>query len=76
MIYAAYAIDHWPTAPAVPIHRLPHPSSHSEPALLDAWRAAVTELRGQVTPDPDAPANLPNYGATFDESDYAPIPRA
>ena len=29
-----YAVDHWPTAPAVPIHRLPHPSSHSEPKLL------------------------------------------
>jgi uracil-DNA glycosylase len=72
--YAQYAVDHWPTAPALPIHRLPHPSSHSEPTLLDAWRTAVTALRGQVTPDPGAPTNLPNYGATFAETDYAPIP--
>ena len=57
--YAQYAVDHWPTAPAVPIHRLPHPSSHSEPKLLDAWRAAVTALRGQVTPDPGAPDEPP-----------------
>ena len=49
--------------PALPVHRIPHPSSHSEPVLLDAWRAAVTALRGQVTPDPGAPTNLPNYGA-------------
>jgi hypothetical protein len=28
-----------------------------------------------VTPDPGAPTNLPNYGATFAESDYTPIPR-
>ena len=28
-----------------------------------------------MTPDPGAPTNLPNYGATFAESDYAPIPR-
>ena len=73
-IYAAYAVDRWPTVPSVPIHKLPHPSSHSEPKLLDAWRAAVIALRGQVTPDPGAAA-LPNYGATFTESDYAPIPR-
>jgi len=72
--YAAYAVDRWPTAPAVPIHRLPHPSSHSEPKLLDAWRRAVTELRGQVTPDPDVQLD-PNYGDTFEESDYASIPR-
>ena len=45
--YAQYAVDHWPTAPAVPVHRLPHPSSHSEPKLLDAWRAAVTQLRAR-----------------------------
>ncbi len=73
--YSAYALDKWPGLPALPVHRLPHPSSHSEPVLLDAWRAAVTALRGQVTPDPGAPTNLPNYGATFLETDYAPIPR-
>ena len=73
--YASYALTIWPGIPALPIHRIPHPSSHKEPVLLDAWRAAVTELRGQVTPDKGAPTGLPNYGATFLESDYAAIPR-
>jgi uracil-DNA glycosylase len=73
--YAAYAVDRWPTAPAVPIHRLPHPSSHVEQKLLEAWRTAVTALRDQVTPDAGAGATLPNYGAAFEEADYVPIPR-
>jgi len=72
---AAYAVDRWPTAPPVPIHRLPHPTSHSETKLVDTWRAAVTQLRGQVTPDAGAPTNLPNYGASLGEADYAVIPR-
>ena len=44
-------------------------------ALLDAWRAAVTQLRGVVTPDPDGDAGGANYGSSFRENDYAPIPR-
>jgi hypothetical protein len=43
--------------------------------LLDAWRAAITDLRGIVTPDPDGDNTGPNYGSSFEESDYAPIPR-
>ncbi len=74
--YAAYAVDKWTTKPAgVPVHKVPHPTSRSEVALLDAWRAAITQLRTEVTPDPGAPAGLPNYGPKFLEADYAPIPR-
>ena len=56
-------------------HRVPHPSSHSAPKLLAAWRAAVTGLRGVVTPDAGVRADGPNYAAAFAESDYAAIPR-
>jgi uracil-DNA glycosylase len=73
--YAGIAVNEWTTAPSVPIHRIPHPTSPLVTRLLDAWRPAVAELRSQVTPDADAPVGLPNYGSTFGESDYAAIPR-
>jgi uracil-DNA glycosylase len=74
--YAAYAFDRWATKPAgVPVHKVPHPTSRSEVKLLDGWRTAVAALRGEVTPDPGAPAMPPNYGPKFLETDYAPIPR-
>ena len=60
---------------AVPLHGIPHPSSRNEEELLDRWRAAVTDLRGVVTPDPGGDAAEPNYGTTFTEADYAAIPR-
>jgi uracil-DNA glycosylase len=72
--YAGIAVDEWPTAPSVPIHRIPHPTSPGVRKLLDAWRLAVAELRGQVTPDPGASVEVSNYGPTFAESDYARIP--
>ncbi len=44
---------------AVPLHGIPHPSSRNEEELLDRWRAAVTDLRGVVTPDPGGDAAEP-----------------
>ncbi|MBD0671079.1 uracil-DNA glycosylase family protein [Streptomyces sp. CBMA156] len=55
--------------------KAPHPSSHDSVALLDGWRAAITALRPVVEPDEDGDATGPNYGGTFLESDYRPIPR-
>ena len=72
---AQKALDLWPGKPQAPVERIPHPSSRDESALLDAWRDAVVRLRQHVTPDPDGEADGPNYGSSFEESDYAPIPR-
>ena len=56
------------------IANVPHPSSRSPTFLLDSWRQAVTDLRAFVTPDPDGNPGVANYGATFEEGDYASIP--
>lgn len=72
---AQAAVDQWDTRPDIPLRRVPHPSSRDAKRLLDEWRAAVEDLRGRVTPDPDADNSGPNYGTTFAESDYAAIPR-
>jgi len=69
------AVALWAGRPAVELCEVPHPSSRDARALLDAWRAAVEELRHVVTPDPDGDNNLPNYGSRFREADYASIPR-
>jgi hypothetical protein len=42
--------------------------------LLNKWRDAIAALRGIVTPDRDGDVSVPNYGSSFEESDYAPIP--
>ncbi len=73
---AQQAADLWPGASTVPVFKVPHPSSRDPKALLDAWRAAVVMLRKIVTPDPDGDPSVANYGSTFSESDYAPIPKA
>ena len=74
MAQAAVAL--WPDIPNdIEPHEIPHPSNPEEDELLDAWRAAITDLRGIVTPDPDGDNGGPNYGSSFEESDYAPIPR-
>ncbi|MER7701933.1 hypothetical protein ABTX81_03390 [Kitasatospora sp. NPDC097605] len=57
------------------LSKVPHPSSHDPVALLNGWRAAVTTLRAIVTPDDDGDNTGPNYGDTFEESDYRPVPR-
>jgi hypothetical protein len=74
MAQAAVAL--WPDIPNdIEPHEIPHPSNPEEDELLDAWRAAIADLRGIVTPDPDGDNSGPNYGSSFVESDYAPIPR-
>lgn len=71
---AQLAVDLWPGLGALPRFDVPHPSSRDETVLLNAWRAAVTALRGIVTPDPKGDPTLPNYGAKFLESDYSRVP--
>ena len=73
MAQAAVAL--WVNRPNVVLKEIPHPSNpeEEEKELLAAWRAAVSELRGIVTPDADNAG--PNCGSEFEESDYAPIPR-
>lgn len=70
------ALDLWDTKPDVPTFKISHPSNHSETSLLNQWRAAIPDLRAVVIPDPDGTASGPNYGDTFEESDYSPIPKA
>ncbi len=69
------AVDRWPGRAGLHREDLPHPSSRSASALLNAWRAAVPRLRAIVPPDPDGDPTLPNYGTSFREADYAAIPR-
>jgi hypothetical protein len=68
------AVRLWDSRPDVPVIEIVHPSSRDGPRLRAEWRAAVTELRGIVEPDPDGDPALPNYGNSFLESDYARIP--
>lgn len=72
---AQRAVDLWRGKGDLPVWQVPHPSSRDETKLLDGWRAAVNELRKIVTPDDDANASLPNYGTTYTEADYAPVPK-
>jgi hypothetical protein len=72
---AREAVALWPGRSGVPVSEMPHPSSRDERALLDAWRSAVTELRGLVTPDADGDNGGANYGPAFTEADFAAIPR-
>ena len=70
------AIDLWSTKPAgVQVLNVLHPSSHDDAATATAYRAAITQLRAIVTPDPGGTNTGPNYGLTITESDYARIPR-
>lgn len=71
---AQKVVDLWPGKGSKPVLKVPHPSSHDAGALLSSWNAALTTLRGIVTKDPKAKTNLPGYGASFQESDYARIP--
>ena len=72
---AEVAVGLWTERGTIPTFNIPHPSSRDPKLLLDRWRTAVTELRKIVTPDSDGDAGSPNYGPTFREADYAPIPR-
>lgn len=71
---AQLAVDLWPEV-GVPVFKVPHPSFRDEDVLLSGWREAITQLRAIVTPDSDGTATSPNYGSTFTEADYSPIPR-
>ncbi len=73
--FAEAAADLWPGATGMTVVKVPHPSSKDEKSLLSAWAAAIVQLRSIVSPDPDGDASGPNYGASFHETDYAPIPR-
>lgn len=73
-VQARDAIELWPGKGAIPVLAVPHPSSRDEGVLLTRWREAVVQLRALVTPDDDGTADGRNYGRTFRESDYAPIP--
>jgi uracil-DNA glycosylase len=72
---AQEAVKQWTSKPSVPVKNVPHPSSHDAKGLVDAWRAAVPDLRAIVTPDSDGDNTGPNYGSKFAERDYAAVPR-
>ena len=72
MAQAAVAL--WANRPDVELKEIAHPSNPDERELHDEWRSAVGELRGIVTPDGDGDNAGPNYGTSFGEADYAPIP--
>jgi uracil-DNA glycosylase len=71
---AQRALELWEARPDVPTFEVPHPSSRNPTRLIQEWREAVADLRGIIAPDPDGNTGLPNYGTSFRESDYAPIP--
>ncbi|MER7245156.1 uracil-DNA glycosylase family protein [Kribbella sp. NPDC000426] len=73
-VQAKSAVHLWTDKPDVPVFEVPHPSSRNAKALVDGWRAAITELRTIVTPDPDGDNTGANYGPKFLETDYAPVP--
>lgn len=73
---AQAAVGLWDNAPAVPIVKVPHPSSRDAAKLITQWKAAITQLRAVVTPDAEGHNGGPNYGTKFKESDYTRIPPA
>ncbi len=72
---AQAAVDLWATIPGVPLIKVPHPSSRDAGVLATKWKAAITQLRGIVTPDTGGDNTGPNYGTGIKEADYAPIPK-
>jgi uracil-DNA glycosylase len=72
---AQAAVELWSGKPGVKVFELPHPSNPEEDKLIEKWRQAVPELRALVAPDSDGDNTVSNYGASFEESDYAPVPR-
>lgn len=72
-VHAQSAVHLWPGKGQTPVFNIPHPSSHDETILVNAWRDAITQLRTIVTPD--GPPKPGNYGSAVVEADYEPIPR-
>jgi uracil-DNA glycosylase len=73
--FAEQAVELWPGRAGLTVAKVPHPSSRNATTLLNEWRAKIGQLRAVVTPDPDGDATGPNYGTSFGNADYAPIPR-
>jgi hypothetical protein len=73
--FAQQAVDLWPGRTGLTVANVPHPSSRDAATLLNEWRAKIGQLRAVVTPDADGDATGPNYGTSFRNADYAPIPR-
>ncbi len=71
---ARAALRVWDHAPDVPTFTVSHPSNHSTADLLDSWREALPAIRAAVAVDPGGDNTGSNYGSTFEETDYAPIP--
>jgi uracil-DNA glycosylase len=71
---AQQAVALWSGRGNTPVISIPHPSSRDAKKLLDAWRAAVLQLRAVVPPDADGIPYAPNYGAQLVEADYERIP--
>jgi len=79
-VVAQKAVELWTGKGDIPVFSTYHPSYHTdaegaEKKMLDDWNRVVTELRGIVTPDKNAPVDLPLYGEKFSEQDYSPIPK-
>lgn len=72
---AQIAVEGWVGKGDVPVFEVRHPSFPDEDEVLEGWRSAVNELRDIITPNPDGDASGPNYGSSFEEKDYAAIPR-
>jgi hypothetical protein len=72
---AKAALGLWDPPAGVPTFEVSHPSNHSQKALLASWSVGLPRIRKAVTADPDGDPTLPNYGAKFLETDYAPIPK-
>jgi uracil-DNA glycosylase len=72
---AKAAVELWKLPPGAKRFDLFHPSYDKEDRLVKQWREAMPKLREAVTPDADGSNTGPNYGASFEESDYAAIPR-
>ena len=71
---AQAAVKLWDSMPDVPLVKVPHPSSRDAGVLASKWKAAITQLRGVITPDAGGSASGANYGTGIKEADYARIP--
>jgi hypothetical protein len=71
---AQKAVDLWPGRAGLQVFKVPHPSSRDAAKLLQRWGSLVTDMRAQITPDPDGSQAGPNYGTKFTEADYVRIP--
>lgn len=72
---AKKTVDLWDNKGNVPVFKTYHPSYRFDESKLTAdWNNVISELRKIVKKDNGAKKNLPLYGNSIVESDYAPIP--